>query len=434
MQRRKLKIGLFFSAILIGFLLFLFFQNYSLKISFTSNKTVSISSFSKEQLTKMIFKVDENSIVFDPWLNGFPYRKPITISNSGSALTNYQVNVTVDTASLISAGKMRTDCGDIRFTDSDGATLLKYWVESGCNTTSTKIWVKVPSIPAGSKTIYVYYGNPSATSQSNGVATFVVFDDFERRAINGGVYTYILWDRRNNAPAPEQNARPGAIIDTGKLKIWDDTIAYIPGVSIQNMVIEVSTAHVGSLSTRRSVLQTRLSATSGDPGNGVGFGLIYSGDAYATPGRFVLDPSSGLWGTQLVADTTLAPSNTWHTLKIELVGTSGKFYYDGSLWRSVTLSSVRSGPVGLQASYDWHYFDDLRVRKYTSPEPTTSVGTEDVLITQAGSPTSWSWKVPASGEQIKAGSATSWTWKTFTDDGTGIVVPKGSATSWQWGP
>jgi hypothetical protein len=100
-------------------------------------------------------------------LVGWSYRRPITISNSGGALTDYQVLVTLDTQSLISAGKMRSDCGDIRFTDSNGSTLLNYWIESGCNTASTKIWVKVPSIPASSsKTIYVYYGNPSATSAS----------------------------------------------------------------------------------------------------------------------------------------------------------------------------------------------------------------------------------------------------------------------------
>ncbi|MEM0476126.1 MAG: DUF2341 domain-containing protein, partial [Candidatus Aenigmatarchaeota archaeon] len=51
--------------------------------------------------------------------------------------------------------------------------------ESGCNSANTKIWVKVPSIPANSnKTIYLYYGNPSATSMSNGDNTFIFFDDF----------------------------------------------------------------------------------------------------------------------------------------------------------------------------------------------------------------------------------------------------------------
>ncbi|MEM5830534.1 MAG: DUF2341 domain-containing protein, partial [Candidatus Aenigmatarchaeota archaeon] len=109
------------------------------------------------------------------WLSGWQYRKPITIQeNSGNTLIDYQVLITLDTASLISAGKMRSDCGDIRFTDSDGITLLNYWIESGCNSANTKIWVKVPNIPASlTKAIYVYYGNPSATSLSNVSQTFI---------------------------------------------------------------------------------------------------------------------------------------------------------------------------------------------------------------------------------------------------------------------
>jgi alpha-tubulin suppressor-like RCC1 family protein/uncharacterized protein (UPF0333 family) len=107
------------------------------------------------------------------------YRREIVINNTNNSniLSNYQVLVTLDTASLISQKKLRSDCGDIRFTDSDGLTFLSYWIESGCNSASTKIWVKVPSIPAGStKTIYIYYGNPSATSQSDGYSTFLAFD------------------------------------------------------------------------------------------------------------------------------------------------------------------------------------------------------------------------------------------------------------------
>ncbi|MEM5810201.1 MAG: DUF2341 domain-containing protein [Candidatus Aenigmatarchaeota archaeon] len=63
--------------------------------------------------------------------------------------------------------KARLDYGDIRFTDSDG-TQLNYWQEA-----DGKFWVKVPSIPASStKTIYVYYGNPNATSASSFGNTF----------------------------------------------------------------------------------------------------------------------------------------------------------------------------------------------------------------------------------------------------------------------
>ena len=131
------------------------------------------------------------------WTRNFSYitlwgwRKPITINNTqnSNTLTDYQVLVTLDTKSLISAGKMRSDCGDIRFTDENN-NLLNYWIESGCNTTSTKIWVKVPNIPASSSTtIYVYYGNSSATSLSNGDATFPLFDDFKGSSFNTSKWT-----------------------------------------------------------------------------------------------------------------------------------------------------------------------------------------------------------------------------------------------------
>ncbi len=100
------------------------------------------------------------------WLTGYSLRKSLTVSNSGSALTDYQFLVITNTQSLITAGKMRSDCGDVRFTDQDATTLLNYWLESGCNSTTTRLWVKVPSTPSGGKNIYLYYGNTSATSAS----------------------------------------------------------------------------------------------------------------------------------------------------------------------------------------------------------------------------------------------------------------------------
>ena len=89
-------------------------------------------------------------------------RKPVTITHSGDTLTDADILVTIDTASLISAGKLQSDCDDLRFTDSDGTTDISYWLESGCNTSTTQAWVEVPSIPDGGKTVYFYYNNDSA--------------------------------------------------------------------------------------------------------------------------------------------------------------------------------------------------------------------------------------------------------------------------------
>jgi len=83
---------------------------------------------------------------------------------------------------------VRPGGGDVRFTDSDQTTRLPYWMEeftSNENIKRMKAWVKVPEIPAtGTKTIYMYYGNPNAVSEGNGDATFIFFDDFPGTAVD----------------------------------------------------------------------------------------------------------------------------------------------------------------------------------------------------------------------------------------------------------
>src|SRR3989338_10986281 len=68
------------------------------------------------------------SFTFTPWLAGWSYRKPITIT--GSAPADYQVLVTTNTQELIPT-KMKSDCSDIRLTKSDAKTLLFFQAEDG---------------------------------------------------------------------------------------------------------------------------------------------------------------------------------------------------------------------------------------------------------------------------------------------------------------
>jgi len=103
-------------------------------------------------------------------LPGWNSKIDITITNSSAgALTDHQVLVDLNTQDLIGVGAddMQADGDDIRFLDSDDATQLDYWIEEGMGTTSTKIWVEIPSVPVGAKTIYLYYGNQSATAVSS---------------------------------------------------------------------------------------------------------------------------------------------------------------------------------------------------------------------------------------------------------------------------
>ncbi|RLF39247.1 MAG: hypothetical protein DRN00_02390 [Thermoplasmata archaeon] len=109
----------------------------------------------------------------------FKYRRKITITEqSGNDLTDYQVLIELDRSNF-NFEHTQTNGEDIRFTDADG-NLLDYWIEKFDPVAEeVKIWVKVPSIPANSEIeIYMYYGNPTVASASDTDATFIFFDDF----------------------------------------------------------------------------------------------------------------------------------------------------------------------------------------------------------------------------------------------------------------
>ncbi|MES2398177.1 MAG: DUF2341 domain-containing protein, partial [Bacteroidota bacterium] len=108
-------------------------------------------------------------------LPGWDYVKEIAIDNSAisTSSTNIQELITIDTQTPISQGKMDASGNDIRFVDSDCNTSLCYWIESGINTTTTKIWVKIPSLAANAvKTFFMFYDNSSAPATSNFACVF----------------------------------------------------------------------------------------------------------------------------------------------------------------------------------------------------------------------------------------------------------------------
>ncbi|MFA6610609.1 MAG: DUF2341 domain-containing protein, partial [Candidatus Omnitrophota bacterium] len=96
------------------------------------------------------------------------FERAITITNSnGVTLTDYQVYISF-TSSNFSFANSTSDGHDIRFYDSDGLTLLGYYIASWDQSGQTGgIWVNVPSLPAGNKTIYVQYGDATLASASD---------------------------------------------------------------------------------------------------------------------------------------------------------------------------------------------------------------------------------------------------------------------------
>jgi len=102
-----------------------------------------------------------------------------------------QVYNTTYTNEVSTNGHCRDDFGDIRFSASDGVTPLNYWMENSFSESNATFWVQIPSdLSSNDQTIYVYYGNSSATTTSNGYNTFSYFEDFESGQIgNWNTYT-----------------------------------------------------------------------------------------------------------------------------------------------------------------------------------------------------------------------------------------------------
>ncbi len=100
------------------------------------------------------------------------YRRPITVTGTtGGQLKDHQVKVVVPYDS-----DMQTDFRDIRFTHFDGSSesYADFWLETYTSGTQATFWVEVPAIPSSgiTTTLYVYYGNLSASSASVYDSTF----------------------------------------------------------------------------------------------------------------------------------------------------------------------------------------------------------------------------------------------------------------------
>ena len=111
---------------------------------------------------------DDDSSVIDWSL--WSYRRSVTITNGVTAQSDYQVNINLSNLNF-TFSHAETNGNDLRF-NYDGVS-IPYWIESwnsGGETAS--IWVKVPSIPAGGKVIYMYYGKAGETAASDFDNTF----------------------------------------------------------------------------------------------------------------------------------------------------------------------------------------------------------------------------------------------------------------------
>jgi hypothetical protein len=104
--------------------------------------------------------------------DGWQYYRDITINNTVSALTDYQVLVNLTGSTFPTTAQ--PSGADLRFRDAGGAE-LSYWFEKWDHANrSALVWVNVTSILAsGDTSMRMYYGNSDAVSASDVDETFV---------------------------------------------------------------------------------------------------------------------------------------------------------------------------------------------------------------------------------------------------------------------
>ncbi|MDY6836233.1 MAG: DUF2341 domain-containing protein [Chloroflexota bacterium] len=303
-------------------------------------------------------------------------RIPITIDNTGAALTNYQIQVSVTYDS-----DMQADFDDIRFTSSDSATLYTHWRESYTASTSAVFWMKVPSIPAASpSTMYMYYGNAAATDISDGDLTFEFFDDFE----DGDISDWTQYGSGTVSLASDGG--DGVLLKTANNESSG-------GYSLFNN---------GAISEYEAIFEINRINENGnaDTGYGIEDGSF---NGYgprmqrfdSKNRRFIIDQRIGGTANELGRKNFSGDPNTWYVVKFRRYGSTIEFeLYD----TSDVLVQSHSETDATYTSFDRFvihggyefWTDDIRVRKYVSPEPTTSMGVEQTPWYS----TAWSKRAP----------------------------------------
>jgi hypothetical protein len=307
------------------------------------------------------------------WLTGWSYRKSHVINPASGAGTNYQVRIVAHYGSGTDSGedvylngKCRTDFGDIRFTRSDGVSLLDYWMESKVDGDYAVFWVEVADdLSTNPVTIYVYYGNSSATSISNGDNTFIFFDDFPGTTLDTNKWVVRQGD------VTVENGYLHLAGTSGTRGVIDGLVSF----SI-NKALHVKGHANGSISSYNHFCAMRA---SNDWNNRAGDMYGASGTADAI--SYETWSAGNYTQTRNIAVSSLASE---HIYKITWKAGESKGYQDDVLivvhtTNVPTVDMVVVFQEGTVAGQDF-YVDWVFVRKWVDPEPSHgSWGSEETV-------------------------------------------------------
>jgi hypothetical protein len=317
------------------------------------------------------------------WLAGWAYRKSHVINPASGAGTGYQVQITAyygsgtdSGANVYLGGRCRTDFGDIRFTRSDGTTPLSYWIESKVDGNYAVFWVKIDDdLSTSAVTIYMYFGNPSATTTSDPFNTFVFYDDFNDYTTSS-VTEKGRWAVGADTVFSVDTANKRLVVNnpSGGYGHWIKAQKDGADVVMGNMVIDVDVYNNGGYNELAILTRGQTYPQNDD--------YQFCESTYDNTWRIVKRQAGA---TYIIASSTATIITAqWMHWRITLFGSTLKFVSSLGLTTELTATDTAfsSGVLGIITHGNTvSYVDNYRVRKYTSPEPSHGAwGTVEAAI------------------------------------------------------
>lgn len=323
------------------------------------------------------------------WLTGWGRRKSQVISQEIGAGTNYQMCIKVYktsgtdqdetikgiTARAIYLGSnVRDDFGDIRFTSSDGETLLDHWMENVTSTSWAIFWVEVSGdLDAGDVTIYVYYDKSDATT----------VNDEETTALSGYADDY------ESSNSFINSLGNGITVDTTTSLSTSHSLKCVTGAST-TYAKHLPAVTLPNLDTI-SIFNSLHIVAGRTAGNNHIFAFRNSGDtAWIGPHVFITAAFNLYWNDGSGHDSGYnIPADTWTEFECRINFATNTFnvYADGVLVitgasfinamaknASVIINATTRHASANSVSYEDNYF----MRKYFATEPSWgSTGSEE---------------------------------------------------------
>jgi len=286
----------------------------------------------KKFLLFAIFLVSLSFLISSVKAQEFLYSFYIIINNTQNSndLINYQYGI-----NLSYSYGMQPDFSDIRFfwynSTNKSEVKIPYWVENYTEYGNATFWLLIPYIPAnGYSLVHIYYGNTTpVSSESNGELVFNFFDDFETDKGWNYTETYDWW------------------VDGGRVLTDKGYSAYI-------------TYEPGHYYLQWFAWKSRFIR---------GGSFIVEGDV-----NFLGSPCKDVYVSVLVDDNEI-----WSTM------TRGwlKFKGNATIFNSISELKLRIGMYGgclySEGVYAGVYWDNIRIRNYTDPEPTYLIDQPPVI-------------------------------------------------------